>query len=134
MQKTSIIKSRMNTPPDDAIRMVSSVLKKGRGGVMGGRVCVALVTDEPLMGSVGGAIEGRATTDDVVVTEPSMVAVGGAIEGRATIEVVVVITVWPGVKGCGMLVGFRPIVAGTDSTFISDERVWLSEAVTAVEG
>ena len=101
---------------------------------MGGRVCVALVTDEPLMGSVGGAIEGRATTDDVVVAEPLMVAVGGAMDGRVTIEVVVVVTVWPGVKGCDTLVG---LAAGTDSIFIcnkSDERVWLSEAVTVVEG
>ena len=103
---------------------------------MGGRVCVALVTDEPLMGSVGGAIEGRATTDDVVVAEPRMVAAGGAMDGRATIEVAVVVTVWPGVKGCGTVVGFRPIAAETDSTFTcdkSDERVWLSEAVTVVE-
>lgn len=69
---------------------------------MGGRVCVALVTDEPLMGSVGGVIEGRATTDDMVVTEalmmavdvvvtvPLMEAVGGAMDGRATIEDAVV--------------------------------------------
>ena len=90
MQKISIIKSRMNIPPDDAIRMISSVLKKGRGGVMGGRVCVTSVTDEPLMGSVGGAIEGRATTDDVVVTVPLMEAFGGAMDGRATIEIAVV--------------------------------------------
>ncbi|MCG8626059.1 MAG: hypothetical protein MJE68_29185, partial [Proteobacteria bacterium] len=131
-------------------------LKKGRGGVMGGRVCVTSVTDEPLMGSVGGAIEGRATTNDVVVTEASMMAVGGVIEGRATTDnvvvtvplmeavggamdgratiEVVVVTVWPGVKGRGTLVG---LAAETDSTFIcdkSDERVWLSEAVTVVEG
>ena len=100
---------------------------------MGGRVCVTSVTDEPLMGSVGGAIEGRATTDDVVVTVPLMEAVGGAMDGRATIEIAVV-TVQPGMKERGTLVG---LAAGTDSTFIcdkSDERVWLSEAVTVVEG
>ena len=133
MQKASI-KTRMNTPPDEAIRMILSVLKKGRGGVMGGRVCVTSVTDEPLIGSAGGAMEGRATTDNVVVTELSMETVGGAMDGRATIEVAVV-TVWPEVKGRGMLVEIRPIAAVTDSTFICDEfdeRVWLIEAV--VEG
>jgi hypothetical protein len=86
----------MKTPADEAIEMISTMLKKGRGGVKGGRACVTIYTDEPLVESAGGEIEGRATTvtGDVVVTEPLMEVTGGVMEGRATIEDVVV-TEWP---------------------------------------
>jgi hypothetical protein len=84
----------MKTPADEAIEMISTMLKKGRGGVKGGRACVTIYTDEPLVESAGGEIEGRATTGiDVVVTEPLIEVTGGVMEGRAIIEDVIV-TEW----------------------------------------
>ena len=82
-----------------------------------GRVLVVtVVTDESLMEVAGGIMEGRAATED---TELSMEVAGGVNIGRAVIEDVV--SVEPSLKGCGVLVGTRPIA--TDISIICNERV-----------
>ena len=43
--------------------MISNILKKGGGGVKGGRG-ILVVTNESLMGTAVGVMEGRATSED----------------------------------------------------------------------
>ena len=87
---------KRTSPPTEDIRMISNMVKKGGGGVIGGRGILATVvtSNEPLMKGAGGVVEGRGIIDDVVVTEPS-------------------------IKGCGVLVGDNIIIpeAGVTVSF-----------------
>lgn len=70
IEKANII-SRTTAPPTEAIRITSSIIKKGGGGVMGGRgMLAAVVTFEPLITVADGVLEGRVSIEYIVSDEP----------------------------------------------------------------